>query len=211
MEGRVPKIYRFFVFALFLCFSTLLSGKPLPCGMSLSELVAKERSRQIVPKGREIRIAAIIAAERNGEFMTLERIGNGANEKGTKGFAGGSIEEFDWDLQAGAIREFYEETGLMIDRHRLRYVGKLDYHGGDGRFYATHFFYLHLEDDEDPVIPQKEKTRLGAVRFVRLDQLPDKMFSTNTVVFEFFTRHGFENFPQIDLNAFAQELHEGHH
>lgn len=192
-----------FLFFIFLSF--FLEAKPR-CKMSLTELIDLE-PRAVLEYGKQnVRIAAIIAAEKDGKILLLYRIGSGANERLTWGLAGGSMEPEDSSLVSAAVREFGEETELWIKPERMRLVGRMDYSGkDDSRFYASYIFLVRLKDDEAPQILGDEKERLGGAKFFDVDAPPLNRFSSNTAVFNYFRKMGFDVLTEdlVDLNQFV--------
>lgn len=168
----------------FLCFLTTASYAQ--CHLSLAELVHLEQEAQAKYSTEQIRIAAIVVAVKNGKVLMAHRIGDGANEVGKWGFAGGSMEAKDINLLAALQREFLEETGIDVEQSRFKKITRMDYEGkDDGRFYASYFYYLELKESENPSLSEEEALRLGELGFFDLHSLPEKLFSTNQPIIEF--------------------------
>lgn len=177
---------RGFLVSVFFFLYVLTSASYAQCHLSLAELVQLEQAAQAKYSADQIRIAAIIVAVKNGKVLMAHRIGEGANEVGKWGFAGGSMEAKDVNLLAALQREFFEETGIYVEQSRFKKITRMDYEGkDDGRFYASYFYYIELEEDENPRLSEEEALRLGELDFFDPHSPPKEMFSTNQPIIEF--------------------------
>lgn len=183
-----------FLFLLLWSFSSqeCFAREDYPCALSLQQLIAFEKmkehflqmQRQHPELGLDsrIRIVALVVAVRDGQVLLGRRL-NGI-EEGSWGVVGGKMDQEDLDLLSAAIREFKEETGLDLDRERLRFVRSLPPQVAveDGFYYAPYLFRVELRSDEEARVMEPDKLSEGW-RWFRPEEMPHPLFSTNARFF----------------------------
>ena len=82
-------------------------------------------------------IACVICIDKNDKILVIKRSENDASKQGHWDLPGGHVDDEDQSIEAGALRELEEETGLKSDKTHLIYVDKVESNDADKYFYTT--------------------------------------------------------------------------
>jgi 8-oxo-dGTP diphosphatase len=98
--------------------------------------------------------------------------------KGMWAFPGGFLEEEE-EVEAGAVRELWEETRLLADPSDLHFVGAFGKVGRDPRFRTISLVYrLNLIS----ALPVEGKDDAAEAKWHSLDQLPNLAFDHRAIL-----------------------------
>jgi 8-oxo-dGTP pyrophosphatase MutT (NUDIX family) len=106
-----------------------------------------------------------------GNRLWMSKRVNTANFESKWQFAGGKLEELENPIDGG-IREVAEETGLIIDAKRLRYIGPVF---GDPTTRICYVYAVELNETEVPKLTEDKMTAWQLFTFnlaSKLDLMP---------------------------------------
>lgn len=136
----------------------------------------RPNAEQVMASGKNPRLSAVMALfypkDEQLHVVLMKRPEYDGAHSGQVSFPGGKMEEFDADLEATALREAEEETGL--DRNKIKVLGKLTdlYIPPSGFLVSPYVGAL----DETPVFSPDER------EVAALIEMPVSMLLDDTIV-----------------------------
>jgi 8-oxo-dGTP pyrophosphatase MutT (NUDIX family) len=81
--------------------------------------------------------AFVVCVNENNKILIIKRSPDEASKQGYWDLPGGQVDDEDNSIEAGALRELQEETGLKAPLTNLKYVDKLESEDADKYYYTT--------------------------------------------------------------------------
>jgi 8-oxo-dGTP diphosphatase len=128
-----------------------------------------------VKKYQQRTFAGVATILRRGDMVLMGKR-KGAHGAGTWSFPGGGMEKDDATMVAAARRELVEETTILLDADRIKFLAVNDtYHEDADRHWVTLLFEAEYgEDEKEPVLREEDKCEEW--RWFHRDDLPSPLF-----------------------------------
>ena len=119
-----------------------------------------------------VRVGVGVVVVKNGKILLGKR--RGAHGSGAWSFPGGHL-EFNEEIEACAVREVAEETGLKIKNlKRIEYTN--DIFNPEGKHYITLFVIAEIESGEPKIM---EPDKCAEIKWFDINNLPKKIFDAS--------------------------------
>tara|TARA_R100000008_G_scaffold31878_1_gene17772 strand:- start:308 stop:787 length:480 start_codon:yes stop_codon:yes gene_type:complete len=95
-------------------------------------------------------IACVICVKEKDKILVIKRSKDEDTKQGHWDLPGGHVDDEDRSIEAGALRELEEETGLKSTEEDLIYVAKVESDDADKYFYTTNKWSGTIRFEKNP-------------------------------------------------------------